>query len=478
MLRLSLTTKILITIALLVASMSAISIYAFYQTNREVATELQDQHKAYILSRIREEKDIRMREAIRSMKLYAAAIQSPLAESLFHLESPAVKKMLETFSRIEPVTAVYVDDMIMDKPYLGFILDEDGNPQWTSHAFRNPLNSQMMEYPLRTDKKLIGKLRIFYDMGRIETRLNAQQQQELQQLATESKKIEDRMRRYLWEQVAIVLILMLALLLLIALLLDRLVNRPLRTVQKNLRGFFAFFHDVKKRFTPQELKTSDEFGEMSREINRNITSVMDMHQELEGTQREILFTIGTIAEAHSQETGYHVQRVAEYSKLLARHYGLTPDEVELIGHASAMHDIGKLAIPDSILTKPGKLTSEEFRTVKEHAFHGYNMLRHSKRPLLQAAATIAHEHHEKYDGTGYPRGLKADQIHIYGRILALADVFDALASDRVYKKAWKDEDIFELIHAESGKHFDPKLVDIFFNHLNDFLSIRDKLTDK
>jgi len=150
----------------------------------------------------------------------------------------------------------------------------------------------------------------------------------------------------------------------------------------------------------------------------------------------------------------------------------------LMGHASAMHDIGKLAIPDSILQKPAKLSEEEFRSMQEHAVYGYDMLRHSQRPLLKAAATIAHEHHEKYDGSGYPRGIKGDNIHIYGRILALADVFDALGSNRVYKKAWEDERIFALLREESGKHFDPKLIDIFFDHMDDFLKIRERFSDR
>ena len=115
--------------------------------------------------------------------------------------------------------------------------------------------------------------------------------------------------------------------------------------------------------------------------------------------------------------------------------------------------------------------------IKQHTVHGYNMLRHSSRPLLRAAATIAYEHHEKYDGTGYPRGLKGEEIHIFGRIVALADVFDALGSDRVYKKAWDDERIFALLREERGRHFDPKLVDIFFDHLDTFLAIRKRLRE-
>ena len=127
-----------------------------------------------------------------------------------------------------------------------------------------------------------------------------------------------------------------------------------------------------------------------------------------------------------------------------------------------MHDIGKVGIPDSILKKPAKLNDEEKTIMHTHAELGYKMLNSSERTLLKSAAIVAYEHHEKWNGSGYPRGLKGDEIHIYGRITAIADVFDALGSERVYKKAWDDEKIFRLFKEESGKQFDPHLVDIFF----------------
>ena len=142
-----------------------------------------------------------------------------------------------------------------------------------------------------------------------------------------------------------------------------------------------------------------------------------------------------------------------------------------------MHDIGKVAIPDNILNKPGKLTSEEYDIMKTHSTVGYEMLKGSKRKLLKMASIVAYTHHEKWDGTGYPRGLKGEEIHIYGRITALADVFDALGSYRCYKPKWEDEKIFELFRNERGKHFDPKLIDIFFEHLDEFLKIRDEFRD-
>jgi len=201
-------------------------------------------------------------------------------------------------------------------------------------------------------------------------------------------------------------------------------------------------------------------------------------QEIDDTQREVVFTMGAIGESRSNETGNHVKRVAEYSKILALAYGLSAEEAELLKQASPMHDIGKVAIPDAILNKPGRFNDKEREIMNTHAQLGYNMIKNSHRPLLQTAAIVAYEHHEKWDGTGYPNKKSAENIHIYGRITALADVFDALGSDRVYKKAWDDERILSLLKEERGKHFDPKLIDIFFENLDTFYSIRENFKDK
>ena len=201
-------------------------------------------------------------------------------------------------------------------------------------------------------------------------------------------------------------------------------------------------------------------------------------EEIEATQKEVVLTMGSIGESRSKETGNHVKRVAEYSKILALEYGLPEEVAELLKQASPMHDIGKIAIPDAILNKPGRFNAKERKIMDEHAKLGHDMIKDSKRPLLQAAAIVSCEHHEKWDGTGYPNALSGEDIHIYGRITALADVFDALGSDRVYKKAWSDEKILKLFKEERGKHFDPKLVDIFFEKLDKFYEVRKRFKDK
>jgi len=200
-------------------------------------------------------------------------------------------------------------------------------------------------------------------------------------------------------------------------------------------------------------------------------------QEIEETQKEVVFTMGSIGESRSKETGNHVRRVAEYSRLLALAYGMSTSESELLKQASPMHDIGKIAIPDNILKKPGSFDENERYIMNTHAELGYHMIKNSQRPLLKAAAIVAYEHHEKWDGSGYPNKLSGENIHIYGRITALADVFDALGSDRVYKKAWGDERIFKLLREESGKHFDPKLIDLFFENLDAILKVRETFKD-
>jgi putative two-component system response regulator len=212
-------------------------------------------------------------------------------------------------------------------------------------------------------------------------------------------------------------------------------------------------------------------------VNLKTKELQELNQELINTQKEIIYTMGTVGEYRSKETGNHVKRVALYSEILALGYELKEDEAKILKEVSPMHDIGKVAIADEILNKPGRFTNEEFEIMKKHSVYGYEILRNSTKKLLKNAAIVAYEHHEKWDGTGYPRGLEGEQIHIFGRITAIADVFDALGSDRVYKKAWDDEKIFNLFKEESGKHFEPKLIDVFFDNLDEILKVRDSLKD-
>lgn len=206
--------------------------------------------------------------------------------------------------------------------------------------------------------------------------------------------------------------------------------------------------------------------------NKNEILQQRLIKEVEDNQREIIYVLMEMMEFASDETGRHIKRVAEMSQLLARYTDyLNHDDELLVYHAAPMHDIGKVAIPREILHKPGKLTEEEYEVIKTHAERGAEFLQHSDRRLFKAAAVIAEQHHEKWDGSGYPKGLAGTDIHAYGRIVALADVFDALSHRRCYKEGWPIEEAVEYIKSQSGKHFDPSLVDVFVTHIDEFIAI-------
>ncbi|WNJ94348.1 DUF3369 domain-containing protein [Vibrio ruber] len=202
-----------------------------------------------------------------------------------------------------------------------------------------------------------------------------------------------------------------------------------------------------------------------------------LNDSLRNTQKEIVYAICGLAESRSKETGNHVRRVAYYSRLMAEEIGLSPAQCEEIFYAAPLHDIGKISIPDYILNKPGKLNDEEWALMKEHTTVGENCLKGSHQPVMQAGAIIASQHHEYWNGHGYPRGLSSTDIHIYGRIVALADVFDALASKRCYKEPWGETEIVAYIHEQSGVKFDPQLVEIFQRRQADFFRILQEYND-
>jgi hypothetical protein len=239
------------------------------------------------------------------------------------------------------------------------------------------------------------------------------------------------------------------------------------------------FQAINKQAEPSNFATTDmEHLLLAATYTGKILEAAMLQEEIEATQREIIFTMAETGEMRSKETGYHVKRVAEYCRLFAVKYGLNEAESELLRLSSPMHDIGKIAIPDSILLKPSKLTDEEWAIMKTHTTLGYDMLKHSERRLLKSASIIAHQHHEKWDGTGYPCGLKDQEIHIYGRITALSDVFDALGCDRVYKKAWEMDRIVGLFRSESGFQFDPDLVRVFLENVDNFVQIKETYKDE
>lgn len=183
-----------------------------------------------------------------------------------------------------------------------------------------------------------------------------------------------------------------------------------------------------------------------------------LRTQIEETQREMLFLLGEAVENRSKETGYHLKRVSEYAYLLAIELGIPDSQARKIREASPLHDLGKIGIPDNILHKPGKLNMDEWEIMQTHVDIGYEMLRKSNKPVMKIAAKIARDHHERWDGKGYPRGLKGEDISIEGRILSVADVLDALLNKRCYKEPWELEDALDYIRTNSGSQFDPKVV--------------------
>lgn len=202
-----------------------------------------------------------------------------------------------------------------------------------------------------------------------------------------------------------------------------------------------------------------------------------LREMIKDSQRELSYILGEAVEKRSKETGSHVKRVANYSYLLALHYGLPVYDAEKIKLASPLHDVGKIAIPDHILNKPGKHTPEEWTIMQSHADVGFQILRNSQNEILQQGAIIAYQHHERWDGMGYPQGLRGEEINIAGRITALADVFDALASERCYKPSWPMPKVINYLHEQRGQQFDPVLTDILLGNLEEFIAIRNAYPD-
>ncbi|RQO56265.1 two-component system response regulator [Paucibacter sp. KBW04] len=209
---------------------------------------------------------------------------------------------------------------------------------------------------------------------------------------------------------------------------------------------------------------------LAEEVKRATADILER-------ERETVIRLSKAAEYRDPETGAHILRMAHYSQLIARGLGLSVDEQELLLHAAPLHDIGKVGIADAILLKPGRLTPAEFEVMKKHASFGYEILKDSSSSILQAGAAIALGHHEKFDGSGYPQGLKGDAIPLFSRIVAVADVFDALTSARPYKPAWTLEASKRHIQTNAGLHFDPGCVAVFFELWDQVLDIRARFKD-
>ena len=240
---------------------------------------------------------------------------------------------------------------------------------------------------------------------------------------------------------------------------------------------------LKLKATQDELKRYHAHLEtMCEERTASLRKALEHMAEAQRTayqaQLETVERLAILAEYKDKVTARHIQRMSEYSAVIARGLNLPPAEVELILHASRMHDVGKIAVPESILRKPTELDSQEWKVMRQHSAIGSRILENSSSQILQAGRVIALHHHERWDGAGYPSGLSGSDIPLWGRICAVADVFDAVTSERPYKPAFPNEEALQLLRDGKGKHFDPRVVDVFFECLEDILAIQEKFKDE
>jgi len=205
---------------------------------------------------------------------------------------------------------------------------------------------------------------------------------------------------------------------------------------------------------------------------------LHVHELTNRSQREMVFRLGEAVETRSRETGNHVKRVARFAQVIGKEIGMSIADVETMFYAAPLHDVGKIGIPDSILNKPGRLEAHEWALMQQHTQIGHDLLAGSPLPIMKTGARIALEHHEKWNGEGYPNRLKGDDIMLEARIIGLVDVFDALSSDRVYKAAWPLEQVLTLIRDQRGAHFQPDLVDCFLDNLDRILEIQARYADQ
>lgn len=249
--------------------------------------------------------------------------------------------------------------------------------------------------------------------------------------------------------------------------------KPVDTRELKLRAFNSVML-YKNQMELEKLNTSLDDAVKQRTLE--LQKALEFAQE---TEYEISLRLGLVSEYRDLETGMHIKRISLYSALLGRLCGLGKEEEQLLLYASPLHDIGKIGIPDAILLKHGKLEEHEFKVMKEHAAIGAKMLEGAEKyPVIEMGRVIAHEHHEKYDGTGYPRGLCGDEISLYAKIVAIVDVFDALASKRVYKDAFPIDVALKIMQDGKGTHFDPHLLNLFMENISQFLAIKESYADK
>ncbi|MFO8062019.1 MAG: HD domain-containing protein [bacterium] len=253
---------------------------------------------------------------------------------------------------------------------------------------------------------------------------------------------------------------------------------PMKDSSDNVIGVIQLINAMDKDGNiisfPRELENPvNSFASMAAVSVKN----MQLKDNIKKAYLDTIYRLSVAAEFKDTDTGLHIRRMSRYSELICRYLGCSDDFCELILYASPLHDVGKIGIPDSILTKPAKLDDDEWKKMKTHTTMGYQILEDSDYELIKTAASIALHHHERFDGRGYPNGISGEDIPLEGRIVSLADVFDALSSRRPYKDPWPLDKILGVIHEEKDKQFDSRIIDAFDNALDDILAVRDEMQE-
>ncbi len=251
------------------------------------------------------------------------------------------------------------------------------------------------------------------------------------------------------------------------------ISKPLDTVELRVRvNSLLKIKETQDALKLHKAKLEEEVGRKTKSLRKSLGSIAEAERKTRQAYLDTIHRLALASEYRDEDTAAHINRISGYCVLLGQSLNLAPGEVENLRYASPMHDVGKIGIPDAILLKPGKLDAKEWEVMKDHSVIGGRILSGSSSELLQAGETIAMSHHEKWDGSGYPNGLEGENIPLPGRICAVADVFDALTTERPYKKAFPNEDALKIMEDGKGKHFDPKVIDAFFKSIEEMLAIQ------
>ncbi len=254
------------------------------------------------------------------------------------------------------------------------------------------------------------------------------------------------------------------------------ISKPIDMTELKLRtGSLVKIKEAQDALKRHEAELEAKVSERTAALRQALTKLSSAQRKLRGAYLDIIRRLAIAAEYKDRDTAMHIARMSRFSEMLARKMNLSPGEIELILHASPMHDVGKIGIADQILLKPSRLTKEEWAAMKEHTVIGGRIMSDSNSELLRAGEIIARTHHERWDGSGYPQHLTGEEIPIWGRICAVADVFDALTSQRPYKPALPNQQALEIIDREKGAHLEPKLVDLFIANYDEVVEIQEKV---